>query len=93
MLNRAAEMHSEIWLAQLEQLAPTVARSWERAAFIRARPVAGNLALGEQFLASISAFIWRRNFDYTVIDDLQVWLRHLPAPKGYQKIYVSIDPS
>ena len=61
----------------------STARSWERAAFIRARPVAGNLALGEQFLASISAFIWRRNFDYTVIDDLQVWLRHLPAPKGY----------
>lgn len=61
----------------------STARSWERAAFIRARPVAGNLALGEQFLASISAFIWRRNFDYTVIDDLQVWLRHLPAPEGY----------
>ena len=61
----------------------STARSWERAAFIRARPVAGNLALGEQFLASISAFIWRRNFDYTVIDDLQVWLRHLPPPEGY----------
>ena len=61
----------------------STARSWERAAFIRARPVAGDIALGEQFLGSISAFIWRRSFDYTVIDDLQIWLRHLPAAEDY----------
>lgn len=61
----------------------STARSWERAAFIRARPVAGDIALGEQFLNAISAFIWRRSFDYTVIDDLQIWLRHLPATDDY----------
>ena len=46
----------------------SIARTWERAAFIRARPIAGDLAVGEQFLAQISAFIWRRNLDYTVLD-------------------------
>ena len=61
----------------------STARSWERAAFIRARPVAGDITLGAQFLSSISAFIWRRSFDYTVIDDLQIWLRHLPATDDY----------
>ena len=61
----------------------STARSWERAAFIRARPIAGDIDLGEQFLGSISAFIWRRSFDYTVIDDLQIWLRHLPATADY----------
>lgn len=61
----------------------SIARTWERAAFIRARPIAGDLAVGEQFLAQISAFIWRRNLDYTVLDDLQIWLRHLPTPPDY----------
>ena len=61
----------------------SIARSWERAAFIRARPVAGDIEVGEQFLAQISSFIWRRNLDYTVLDDLQIWLRHLPTPAGY----------
>lgn len=61
----------------------STARSWERAAFIRARPIAGDLAMGEAFLSTISPFIWRRNFDYTIIDDLQIWLRHLPTPQGY----------
>tara|TARA_B100000963_G_scaffold40781_1_gene30363 strand:- start:989 stop:3871 length:2883 start_codon:yes stop_codon:yes gene_type:complete len=61
----------------------SIARTWERAAFIRARPVAGNLELGRYFLAQISSFIWRRNLDYTVLDDLQIWLRHLPPAPDY----------
>ena len=58
----------------------TNARSWERAAFIRARPIAGDLALGKKFLANIAPFIWRRSLDFTVIDDLHLWLQHLPVP-------------
>jgi glutamate-ammonia-ligase adenylyltransferase len=58
------------------------ARSWERAAFIRAQPVAGDKALGEKFLARIAPFIWRRVRDFTVIDDLQSWLQHLPTPEA-----------
>ena len=54
----------------------SLGRSWERAAFIRARPIAGDLSVGFQFLDSISAFIWRRTLDYTVLDDLAVMLQH-----------------
>src|SRR5690606_14324471 len=36
---------------------------WERSAFVRARPVAGDLALGEEFLHDIRPFIWRRSLD------------------------------
>ena len=61
----------------------SIARTWERAAFIRARPIAGNLELGHYFLAQISPFIWRHNLDYTVLDDLQIWLRHLPPAPDY----------
>lgn len=59
------------------------ARSWERAAFIRARPIAGNIAHGRQFLTQIDSFIWRRSLDYTIIDDLAVMLQHKSAPEDY----------
>ena len=39
----------------------SMALNWERAAMIRARPVAGDIAAGQEFLQSISPFIWRRN--------------------------------
>lgn len=59
------------------------ARSWERAAFIRARPIAGDIDAANLFLAKIESFIWRRNLDYTVVDDLQIMLQHKPASPGF----------
>ena len=53
----------------------SIARTWERAAFIRARPVAGDKAMGRRFLDDIRPFIWRRTLDYTVMDDMKVMLR------------------
>ncbi|WP_309662967.1 bifunctional [glutamate--ammonia ligase]-adenylyl-L-tyrosine phosphorylase/[glutamate--ammonia-ligase] adenylyltransferase [Sphingomonas sp.] len=44
---------------------------WERAAFIRARAAAGDLALGRHFLQSIEPFVWRRSLDFGVIDDIR----------------------
>lgn len=40
------------------------ALAWEQAAFIRARCVAGDRALGERFLSAITPFIWRSVRDY-----------------------------
>ena len=60
----------------------SLARSWERAVFIRARPVAGNIALGDAFLAAISPFIWRRQLDYTILSDLTPWITHYPMPEN-----------
>ena len=56
----------------------SLARTWERAAFIRARPVAGNIAAGEKFLRDLKPFIWRRYLDFTVLEDLKVMLRREP---------------
>ncbi|MGU9961842.1 MAG: bifunctional [glutamine synthetase] adenylyltransferase/[glutamine synthetase]-adenylyl-L-tyrosine phosphorylase [Candidatus Puniceispirillales bacterium WSBS_2018_MAG_OTU23] len=58
----------------------SMARTWERAAFIRARPVAGNLAAGNEFLDDLKPWIWRRYLDYTVLDDLKIMLRREPRP-------------
>jgi glutamate-ammonia-ligase adenylyltransferase len=44
---------------------------WERAAFIRARAAAGDLALGRSFLAEIRPFIWRRALDFGAIQEIR----------------------
>ena len=61
----------------------SIARTWERAAFIRARPVAGDIALGINFLADIQPFIWRRTLDYTVLDDMKSMLRRPVQNAGW----------
>jgi glutamate-ammonia-ligase adenylyltransferase len=47
------------------------ALAWERAAFIRARAAAGDLAAGQAFLAAIRPFVWRRNLDFTAIEEIR----------------------
>ena len=59
----------------------SVARSWERAVFVRARPVAGNCDLGHAFLQAISPFIWRRQLDYSLLGDMTNWITHYPMSK------------
>ncbi len=44
---------------------------WERAAFIRARAAAGDIALGKRFLGEIQPFIWRRALDFGAIDEIR----------------------
>ncbi len=44
---------------------------WERAAFIRARPAAGDIALGTEFLATIRPFVWRRTLDFGTIGEIR----------------------
>lgn len=47
------------------------ALAWERAAYIRARADAGDVAAGEAFLAAIRPFIWRRSLDFTAIEEIR----------------------
>ncbi|HEY8434993.1 MAG TPA: bifunctional [glutamine synthetase] adenylyltransferase/[glutamine synthetase]-adenylyl-L-tyrosine phosphorylase [Sphingomicrobium sp.] len=44
---------------------------WERAAFIRARAAAGDVALGQRFLHAIEPFVWRRSLDFGVIEEVR----------------------
>ena len=52
-------------------------RTWERAAFSKARPVAGDLALGHYFLSAIRPFIWRKYLDFTAISDIHEMKRRI----------------
>jgi len=41
-------------------------RLWERATWIRARPVAGDMSLGQTVLELLAPFVWRRQVDPTI---------------------------
>ena len=43
---------------------------WERAAFIRARACAGDVALGQRFLDAIRPFVWRRSLDFGAVREI-----------------------
>ncbi|SIS72908.1 [protein-PII] uridylyltransferase family protein [Phaeovulum vinaykumarii] len=44
-------------------------RTWERAAYIKARACAGDIAAGERFLKTLTPFVWRRHLDFAAIQD------------------------
>lgn len=46
------------------------ALAWERAAYIRARPAAGDRAAGAAFLETIRPFVWRRSLDFGAIAEI-----------------------
>ena len=58
------------------------AQTWERAAMIKARPVAGDLALGRRFLDAIRPFVWRRHLDFAAIADIRAMKRRMDGFKG-----------
>lgn len=50
-------------LAAAERYYETWGRTWERAALLRARPVAGDLAFGGRVLEALAPFVWRKVVD------------------------------
>jgi len=46
-------------------------REWERAALIRLRPVAGDMALGLEFMEMVRPFVYRKSLDYGTIEELK----------------------
>ena len=60
----------------------SMGQNWERAAMIKARCVAGDLALGKQFLTELSPFVWRKSLDFLAIQDIHSIKRQINAVKG-----------
>ncbi len=48
----------------------SMGQNWERAAMLKARPVAGDLAMGRHFLDAIRPFVWRRHLDFAAVADI-----------------------
>ena len=67
----------------------SVGQNWERAAMIKARPVAGDLPLGERFIADLKPFVWRKYFDFAAISDIHAMKRQIHAVRGHEAIAVA----
>jgi glutamate-ammonia-ligase adenylyltransferase len=60
----------------------SVGQNWERAAMIKAHPVAGNFAVGDAFLAGLTPYIWRKHLDFAAIHDIHSIKRQIDAHRG-----------
>lgn len=60
----------------------SMGQNWERAAMIKARPVAGDLSTGEAFLEAIRPFVWRRGLDFAAVADIHTMKRRIDLHRG-----------
>ncbi|WDI32136.1 bifunctional [glutamine synthetase] adenylyltransferase/[glutamine synthetase]-adenylyl-L-tyrosine phosphorylase [Hyphococcus flavus] len=57
-------------------------QNWERMAYIKARPCAGDKEMGHAFLATLRPFVWRKYLDYAAIEDVHAVKRQMHSAKG-----------
>jgi glutamate-ammonia-ligase adenylyltransferase len=84
-----ASTHVAVSLPSAYSYYETVGQNWERAAMIKARPIAGDIALGRRFLADLAPFIWRKYFDFAAIADIHAMKRQIQTVKGHETIAVA----
>jgi glutamate-ammonia-ligase adenylyltransferase len=65
-----------------ERYYESVGRTWERAAYIKARAVAGDIEAGQAYLEGLTPFVWRRYLDFAAIEDTHDMLRKIREQKG-----------
>ncbi len=63
-------------------------QNWERAAMIKAKASAGDIAAGERFLYEVRPVIWRKHLDYASIADVHAIKRQIHAHKGHGAIAI-----
>jgi len=66
----------------------SLGQNWERAAMIKARPVAGDLDAGRAFLETLKPFIWRKYLDFAAIQDIHSIKRQINTKQGGTEVKV-----
>ena len=66
----------------------TTGENWERAAMIKAKPVAGDIEAGTGFLERLQPFVWRRHLDFAAIQNIRAIKRQIDAHRGLGEIAV-----
>ncbi|WP_417841755.1 bifunctional [glutamine synthetase] adenylyltransferase/[glutamine synthetase]-adenylyl-L-tyrosine phosphorylase [Terasakiella sp.] len=64
----------------------SIGQNWERAAMIKARPVAGDIEAGYAFLEILRPYMWRKYMDFAAIQDIHAIKRQINAHKGGHNI-------
>ncbi len=67
----------------------SMGQNWERAAMIKARPIAGDLVAGRAFLDRLRPYVWRKNLDFAAIQDIHSIKRQIHAHRGGGTIAVA----
>ncbi|MQQ07402.1 bifunctional [glutamine synthetase] adenylyltransferase/[glutamine synthetase]-adenylyl-L-tyrosine phosphorylase [Epibacterium sp. SM1979] len=65
-----------------ERYYESLGRTWERAAYIKARACAGDIQAGEKFLHGLRPFVWRRHLDFAAIQDAHDMRLRIRENKG-----------
>ncbi|WP_170572201.1 glutamine-synthetase adenylyltransferase [Ruegeria atlantica] len=65
-----------------ERYYESLGRTWERAAYIKARACAGDLEAGQRFLDTLRPFVWRRHLDFAAIQDAHDMRLRIRENKG-----------
>ncbi|SHL68037.1 glutamate-ammonia-ligase adenylyltransferase [Roseovarius litoreus] len=69
-------------MAAAETYYESLGRTWERAAYIKARPCAGDLEAGARFLEVLRPFVWRKHLDFAAIEDAHNMRLRIREHKG-----------
>jgi glutamate-ammonia-ligase adenylyltransferase len=75
-------------LASAEHYYEAMGQNWERAAMIKARPCAGDIAEGDAYLKRLAPFVWRKYLDYAAIEDIHSIKRQIHAQGHFGAIHV-----
>jgi glutamate-ammonia-ligase adenylyltransferase len=60
--------------------------TWERGVYIKARPIAGNLALGQKLIDGIRPFVFRRHLDFQTVEDFRRMKERIDAEESLRRI-------
>ncbi|MBP0614748.1 bifunctional [glutamine synthetase] adenylyltransferase/[glutamine synthetase]-adenylyl-L-tyrosine phosphorylase [Jiella mangrovi] len=64
-------------------------RDWERAAMIKARPIAGDGEAAEAFLKDITPFVWRKYLDFSAVAAIQDMKQRIDRHRGFDDIGIA----
>jgi [glutamine synthetase] adenylyltransferase / [glutamine synthetase]-adenylyl-L-tyrosine phosphorylase len=65
-----------------ERYYESLGRTWERAAYIKARCGVGDISAGETFLETLRPFVWRKHLDFAAIEDAHNMRLRIREHKG-----------
>ncbi len=77
-----------VGVAGAETYYGSMAQTWERAAMIKARQVAGDPECGNAFQGFLRQFVWRRHLDFGAIEEIHKIKRQIHHHRGHDAIAI-----
>ncbi len=78
-------------LSEYENYYSTFGRNWERMALLKAKPVAGDMELGRQFVNLVQPFIYKKSIDLNYIENIRSLMFRIKKHSKHTDFYL-INP-